>query len=173
MYVFAWYLHVITWRHDVIQFTTWHQETNCLYLSLQMCSRANFIFVSVISLMAELNLIIVVIFAWWNNVTKWRHDVIIHAVPISACRRAREMILFLFLQYSGLPSSKISLILYFHIWSCHKVTLWRHGMTIWRHKTHSVYINVWSHPTDNSVIARVYIVVWINQKMSLLDKEMS
>ena len=25
VYVFAWCLHVITWRHDVIKFTTWHQ----------------------------------------------------------------------------------------------------------------------------------------------------
>ena len=40
------------------------------------------------------NLIIVFVFAWWNNVTKWRHDVIKHAVPISACKRVREMILF-------------------------------------------------------------------------------
>ena len=87
VYVFALKcLHVITWRHDVTKITTWRQETNCLHLSLQMCSRANFIFVSVISLVAELNLIIVVVFAWWNNVTKWRHDVIKHAA-ISACRR--------------------------------------------------------------------------------------
>ena len=50
-------------------------------------------------------------------------------------------------------------------------------MTSWhdymRHKTHSVYINVWSDVTDDSIVARVYIVVWINQKMLLLDQEMS
>ena len=97
VHVLAWCLHVITWRHDVTKITTWRQETNCLHLSLQMCSRADFILVFVIYSVAELNLIIVVVFAWWNNVTKWRHDVIKHAVPISACRRAREMILFLFL----------------------------------------------------------------------------
>ena len=89
VYVYAWCLHVINWRHDVTKITTWRQETSCLHLSLQMCSSADFIFVSVISLMAELNLIIVVVFPWWNNVTKWRH-----AVLISACRRAREMILY-------------------------------------------------------------------------------
>ena len=39
--VLAWCLHVITWRHDVIKITTWRQETNCLHISLQMCSRAD------------------------------------------------------------------------------------------------------------------------------------
>ena len=145
VYVFACCLHVIAWRHDVTKITTWRQETNCLHLSLQMWSRADSIFLSVISWVAELNLVIVIVFAWWNNVTKWRHDVIKHALPISACRcGAREMFRFLFLWYSGLPSSNISSILYLHMWSCHKVTLWRHGMTIWRHKTHSIYIRVWS-----------------------------
>ena len=97
VYVLAWCFHVIAWRHDVTKSTTWRQETYYLHLSLQICSRADSIFVSVIFLVAELNLVIVIVFAWWNNVTKWRHDVIENAVPISACRRAREMILFLFL----------------------------------------------------------------------------
>ena len=101
VYVLAWCLHVITWRHDVTKITTWRQETNCLHLSLQMCRRADSVLVSVISLVAELNLVIVIVFAWWNNVTKWRHDVIKHAVPISACRRARKMILFCFYSILG------------------------------------------------------------------------
>ena len=41
VYVLAWCLPVITWRHDVTKITTWRQETNCLHLSLQMCSRAD------------------------------------------------------------------------------------------------------------------------------------
>ena len=130
VYVFAWCLHVITWRHDVIKFTTWHQETNCLHLSLQMCSRANFIFVSVISLVAELNLIIVVIFifAWWNSVTKWRHDVIKHAVPISACRRAREMILFCFYSILGCQVQKYH---WFCIFIYGHDTKWRYDVMTW------------------------------------------
>ena len=70
LYVLTWCSHVITWRHDVTKITTWRQETNCFHLSLQMCARADFILVSVISLVAEFNLIIVVVLAWWNNVTK-------------------------------------------------------------------------------------------------------
>ena len=31
----------LTWRHDVTKITTWHQETNCLHTSLQMCSKAD------------------------------------------------------------------------------------------------------------------------------------
>ena len=61
VYVLAWCLYVITWRHDVTKITTWRQETHCLHLSLQMCSRATFIFVSVIYLVAELHLIIIAI----------------------------------------------------------------------------------------------------------------
>ena len=41
VYVLAWCLHVITWRHDVTKITTRRQETNCLHPSLQMCSRAD------------------------------------------------------------------------------------------------------------------------------------
>ena len=41
VYVLAWCLLVITWRHDVTKITTWCQETNCLHLSLRMCSRAD------------------------------------------------------------------------------------------------------------------------------------
>ena len=126
VYVFAWCLHVITWRHDLSKITTWRQETNCLYLSLQMCSSADFILVSVIYLVAELNLIIFVVFAWWNNVTKWRHDVIKHAVPISACRRAREMILFCIYSILGYQVPKCHL---FCIFICGHVT--KYAMTSW------------------------------------------
>ena len=86
--------NVTSWRHWI--YTTLHQETYFLYLSLQVCSRADPIFVSVISLVAELNFVIVIVFAfaWWNNVTKWRHDVIEHAVPISACSSARDIYFF-------------------------------------------------------------------------------
>ena len=91
VYVFAWCLHVITWRHDVIKFTTWHQETNC-FISACKCAREQILF-SFLWLL------------WWLNSTwllsSYLHDeitsgnyVIKHAVPISACRRAREMILF-------------------------------------------------------------------------------
>ena len=41
VYVLAWCLHVLTWRHDVTKIITWRQETNCLHPSLQMCSRAD------------------------------------------------------------------------------------------------------------------------------------
>ena len=55
MYVRAWCLHVITWRHDVTKITTWRQETNCFHPSLQICSRAD----SIMFLW----------FRWWLNST--------------------------------------------------------------------------------------------------------
>ena len=70
VYVLAWCLHVITWRHDVTKIITWRQET-----SSQPANELEswFHFVSVISLVAKLNAVIVIVFAWWYNVTKWRH----------------------------------------------------------------------------------------------------
>ena len=128
VYVLARCLHVITWRHDVTKITIWRQETNCLHLSLQMCSRADFIFGSVISLMAEPNLVIVVVFAWWNNVTKWRYYVFKHAVPISACRHAREMILFCFYSILGYQVRKYHR---FCIFICDHGTMWRYDVIAW------------------------------------------
>ena len=54
-----------------------------------------------------------------------RHDATTLIFPISACRCARKMILFLFLWYSGLLSSKMLSFLYLH----DDVTSWRHVMT--------------------------------------------
>ena len=145
VYVHTWCLYIITWRHDVTKITTWRQGTNCLHLSLQMCSTADFILVSVICLVAELNLIIVVVFAWWNNVTSWRHDVIKHAVPISACRRAREMIFFCLYSILCCQVQKfiIDFVFSYVVMSQNDaMTSWHDYMT--SHKTHSIYIIVWS-----------------------------
>ena len=67
MYVRAWCLHAIKWRHDFTKITTSRQETNCFHFSLQMCSRADFIFVFLISLVAKLNLIILASILYVHN----------------------------------------------------------------------------------------------------------
>ena len=128
VYVLAWCLHVITWRHDVTKITTWRQETNCLHPSLPNVLESWFHFVSVISLVAKLNVVIVVVFAWWNNVTKWRHDVIKHAVSISACRRDSEMVLFCFYSISGWQVQKYH---WFCICICGYVIMWRYDVMTW------------------------------------------
>ena len=127
--------NLTSWRHWI--YTTLRQEIYFLHLSLQVCSRADPIFVSVISLVAELNFVIVIVFAWWNNVTKWRHDVIKHAVPISACSSARD-IFFCFYSILGCWVQKYHR---FYICICGYVITWRHDVTdiIWRHKTHFLY----------------------------------
>ena len=128
--------NVTSWRHWI--YTTLRQETYFLHLSLQVCSRADPIFVSVISLVAELNFVIVIVFAWWNNVTKWRHDVIKHAVPISACSSARDIICCCFYSILGCWVQKYH---WFYICICGYVITWRHDVTdiIWRHKSHYLY----------------------------------
>ena len=158
VYVLAWCLHVITWRHDVTKITTWRQETNCLHLSLQMCSRANFIFVSVISLVAELNLIIVVIFAWWNNVTKWRHDVIKHAVPISACRRASEMILFCFYSILGCRVQKyhrFCICIYGH------AIKWRYDDIAWLYDVSKLTPSISTCGVTRQMIRSLPVYTWL------------
>ena len=69
---------------------------------------------------------------FWFNPTTWHHDVMTsrHDVtklifPISACRCARKMILFLFPWYFGLLRSEMLSVLYLH----DDVTSWRHVMT--------------------------------------------
>ena len=115
--------NVTSWRHWI--YTTLRQEIYFLHLSLQVCSRADPIFVSVISLVAELNFVIVIVFAWWNNVTKWRHDVIKHAVPISACSSARDIIFFCFYSILGFWVQKYY---WFYICICGYVITWRHDV---------------------------------------------
>ena len=63
--------------------------------------------------------------AWHRDVMTSRHDVTKLIFPISACRCARKMILFLFLWNFGLLSSKMLSVLYLH----DDVTSWRHVMT--------------------------------------------
>ena len=107
-----------------------------------MCSRADSISVSVIFLVNELNLVIDIVFAWWNSVTKWRHDVSEHVVPISACRSAREMILFCFYSIVDCWVQKYHR---FCNCTCGYVIMLRHHVTdmiIWRHKTHSILARV-------------------------------
>ena len=69
---------------------------------------------------------------FWFNSTAWHCDVMTSQhdapkliFPISACRWARKMIIFLFLWNFGLLSSKMLSVLYLH----DDVTSWRHVMT--------------------------------------------
>ena len=64
-------------------------------------------------------------FVWYRDVMTSCHDVTKPDLPISACRCARKLILFLFLWFFRSLSSKMSLIFYF----CDAVTSWLHVMT--------------------------------------------
>ena len=97
VYVLAWWLHVITWCHDVTKITTWRQETNCLHPSLQMCSRADSI--SFLWFLWLLNSTWLLSSYLHDGITLrtdvMTYDVTKHAVSISARWRASEMVLFL------------------------------------------------------------------------------
>ena len=64
-------------------------------------------------------------FVWCCDVMTSCHDVTKPDLPISACRCARKLILFLFPWFFGSLSSKMLLI--FHLYDA--VTSWRHVMT--------------------------------------------
>ena len=67
------------------------------------------------------------IFHLCDHVTSWRHVMTSQKpdLPISACRCARKLILFLFLWFFRSLSSNLLLIFHF----CDHVTSWRHVMT--------------------------------------------
>ena len=65
------------------------------------------------------------IFMWYRDVMTSCHDVTKSDLPISACRGARKLILFLFLWFFRSLSSKMYWI--FHLFDV--LTLWRHAMT--------------------------------------------
>ena len=73
----------------------------------------------------EFKYVIDFLFVWWRDVMTSCHDVTKPDVPISACRWARELILFLFPWVFRSLSSKMLLIFYL----CDDVTSWRHVMT--------------------------------------------
>ena len=104
---------------------------------------------------------------FWFNSTAWHCDVMTSQhdapkliFPISACRCARKMILFLFLWNFGLLSSKMLSVLYLH----DDVTSWRHVMTSKTGGTLSQLVDV---------LARwlffVSIVFWVDKFKNIID----
>ena len=177
-YLLTYLLHVITWRHDVTEITTWRQETNCLHLSLQMGSRADFIFVSVISLVTELKLIIVVVFAWWTNVMKWRHNAItlLNMLYLSQLVDVLEIWLF-FVCIVLLWVAKFKNIINFVILICGQVTKWCYDVMAWLYDVTKLTPSILTCVVTRQMILSlpVYTCLFrlLNQEMSLLNQEMS
>ena len=71
------------------------------------------------------NLLLIFHVVWSRDVMTSCHDVTKLDLPISACRCARKLILFLFLWFFRSLSSNLLLIFHF----CDHVTSWRHVMT--------------------------------------------
>ena len=155
-------------------------------LNLQRNINKRTVFISACKCAGELILFSFLWFIWWLNST-WllpsylhdgitsRNDVMTSLNMLYLSQLVDVLERWFFFCFNSILGCQVQKYHWFCIFICGHVTvtLWRHGMTIWRHKTHSVYINVWSDETDDSIVARVYIVVWINQKMLLLDQEMS
>ena len=83
---------------------------------------------------AEFEHVVSFVFAWWRHVMTSCHDVKNRLYSISACRRAREMILFCFYSFPACPVRKCYRF-------CVCMMSWRHDVTSWCHKTHFSYIS--------------------------------
>ena len=113
-----WHHSVSTWRHDVTEPT--------VHISACRCARKLILFLSpwffrsLISKMLLISHLCDDVMSWRDVMTSQKPD-----LPISACRCATELILFLFPCFFRSLSSKMLLI--FHL--CDDVTSWRHVMT--------------------------------------------
>ena len=130
-----WFLIcVMTWRHDVMSFVWWRDDMTSSHdvtkhdLPILACRCARklilFLFPWFFRSLSS-NMLLVSSFVWWLEVMTSCHDVTKLDLPISACRCARKLILFLFPGIFRSLSSKMILI--FHV--CDDVMSWRHVMT--------------------------------------------
>ena len=127
---------VITWHHDVTEIILLRQETYFLHLSLQVCSRANSIFVSVISLVAELNFVIVIYLHYGRTS---RNDVMTSLNMLYLSQLVEVLEIWFFFCFYSILGDWVQKYHRFYICICGYVISWRHDVTdmiIWRHKTH-------------------------------------
>ena len=140
------------YMHDV--FMAWRDVMTSLKLLHDVKKRTAFI--SACKCARELISFSFLWFLWWLNST-WllssyfhdgitsRNDVMtsLNMLYLSELLDVLERwfffasLVFWFAKFKNIIDFVISYV----VMSCHKVTLWRHGMTIWLHKTHSIYIN--------------------------------
>ena len=124
----AWHRDVMTSRHDA---------TKLIFpISACRCARKMILFfVSMKLWVAEFENVVSFVFAWWRHIMTSCHDVKNWLYSISACRSAREMILFWLYSF---PARLV--------WKCYRFCVcmmsWRHDVTSWRHKTHFSYISL-------------------------------
>ena len=115
---FVWCCDVMTSCHDVTK--------PDLPISACRCARKLILFfVSMVFQVTEFKNVINFSFVWWRHVMTSCRDVTKPDLPISACRWARKLILFLFPWFVRSLSSKMLLI--FHL--CDDVMSWRHVVT--------------------------------------------
>ena len=155
-------------------------------LNLQRDIKKRTVFISACKCAGELILFSFLWFLWWLNST-WllssylhdgitsRNDVMASLNMLYLSQLVDVLERWFFFCFYSILGCQVQNYHWFCIFICGHVTKWHYDVMawLWRHKNHSVYINVWSDETDDSIVARVFIVVWIIQKMSLLDQEMS
>ena len=116
-------IYVMPWRHDVM---SWRHYEPDSYISASRCARKMIFFlISMVFWVIEIGYVNIFPFVWCRDVMTSCHDVTKPDIPISTCRWARKLILFLFSWFFRSLSSKMILI--FHL--CDAVTSWRHVMT--------------------------------------------
>ena len=113
-----WRHSVSTWRHEVTELT--------IHILACRCARKMILFLFLWYFESHSSKLLLISHLY-DAVTSWRHVMTSQNLdlPISACRCARKLILFLFPWFFRSLSSKMLLIFYL----CDDVTSWRHFMT--------------------------------------------
>ena len=123
---------VTSWRHVMT-------SQNLIYLSQLVDVLESWFFFCFQGFLGNgLQNVIVSSLVWWRDVMSSCHDVTNTDLPISACRWARELILFLFLWFFRSLSLKILIFNFVDV-----LASWRHVMTS-RQYLSSPYSTYWS-----------------------------
>ena len=128
VYVLAWCLHFITWRHDVTKITTWRQETNCLHPSLQMCSRADSI--SFLWFLWLLNSTLLLSSYLHDEITS-RNDVMTSLNMLYLSQLVDVLAKWFFFCFYSISGWQVQKYHWFCICICGYVVSWRYDVMTW------------------------------------------
>ena len=132
VYVLAWCLHAITWRHDV---TAWRTQTFFL-ISACRCARKMIIFLFLWNFGLLSSKMLSVLYLH-DDVTSWRH-VMTSKTGDTLSQLVEVLERWFFFCFYSFPACLVQICYRF----CVCMMSWRHDVTSWCHKTHFFYISL-------------------------------
>ena len=158
VYVLAWCLHVITWRHDVTKITTWRQETNCLHLSLQMCSRADSI--SFLWFRWLLNSTWLLSSYLHDGITS-RNDVMTSLNMLYLSQLVDVLERWFFFCFYSILGCQVQKYHWFCIFICGHVTKWRYDVMAWLYDVTKLTPSISTCRVTRQMIRSLPVYTWL------------